>query len=137
MSSTVIVEENGRGRYQQDITVGDRHRLVADEPLDNGGEDAGPAPFDLLLAGLGACTAMTVRMYAERKEWPLKHVEVVLRMDKVEDESGHKVDRIERIITLEGDFTGEQRQRLLEIAGKCPVHRILQHPLRIDSRLSE
>lgn len=137
MSSTVIVEENGRGRYQQDITVGDRHRLVADEPVDNGGEDVGPAPFDFLLAGLGACTSMTVRMYAERKEWPLKHVHVALRFDKVEDENGHKVDRIERIITLEGDFTEEQRQRLLEIANKCPVHRILQSPLRIDSRLAE
>lgn len=137
MSHTVIVRENGLGRYQQDITVGERHRLVADEPVAVGGGDAGPAPFDFLLAGLGACTAMTVRMYAERKEWPLKQVSVSLRMDKVEDESGQKVDRIDLVVTLEGDFSPEQRQRLLEIAEKCPTHRILEKPLRIDSRLSE
>jgi len=137
MSHTVIVKENGRGRYQQDIIVGDRHQLVADEPVSNGGEDVGPAPFDFLLAGLGACTSMTLRMYAERKEWPLEHVHVTLHFDKVEDENGHKVDRIERIITLDGSLTPEQRQRLLEIANKCPTHRVLQQPLRIDSCLSE
>jgi putative redox protein len=137
MSHTVIVRENGLGRYQQDITVGERHRLVADEPVAVGGGDVGPAPFDFLLAGLGACTAMTVRMYAERKEWPLKQVSVSLRMDKVEDESGQKMDRIDQVVTLEGDFSPEQRQRLLEIAEKCPTHRILEKPLRIDSRLSE
>ncbi|HZX33333.1 MAG TPA: OsmC family protein [Rhodocyclaceae bacterium] len=137
MSQTVIVKENGLGRYQQDVIVGDRHRLVADEPVSNGGEDAGPAPFDFLLAGLGACTSMTVRMYAERKEWPLKHVSVQLRFDKVEDDKGHKIDRIERVITLEGDLSPEQRERLLEIANKCPTHKVLQQPLRIDSRLGE
>lgn len=137
MSHTVVVKENGRGRYQQDIIVGDRHRLVADEPVDNGGEDAGPAPFDFILAGLGACTSMTVRMYAERKEWPLEHVNVALRFTKVADGSGHKADAIERIITLHGPLTHEQRQRLLEVANKCPTHRLLQQPLRIDSRLSE
>lgn len=137
MSQTVIVKENGLGRYQQDIIVGDRHRLVADEPVSNGGEDIGPAPFDFLLAGLGACTSMTVRMYAERKEWPLEHVSVQLHFDKVEDENGHKIDRIERVITLEGDLSPEQRARLLEIANKCPTHKILQQPLRIDSQLAE
>lgn len=137
MSQTVIVKENGLGRYQQDIIVGDRHRLVADEPVSNGGEDVGPAPFDFLLAGLGACTSMTVRMYAERKEWPLEHISVQLHFDKVEDENGHKIDHIERVITLEGDLSPEQRARLLEIANKCPTHKILQQPLRIDSQLAE
>lgn len=137
MSRTVIVKENGHGRYQQDIIVGDRHRLVADEPPEVGGDDMGPAPFEFLLTSLGACTSMTVRMYAQRKEWPLKHVEVAVRLDKQEDESGHKVERIERVITLEGDLSDEQRQRLLEIANKCPTHRFLQQPARIDSRLAE
>ncbi|HJW26124.1 MAG TPA: OsmC family protein [Rhodocyclaceae bacterium] len=137
MSRTVIVKENGHGRYQQDIIVGDRHRLVADEPVEVGGDDMGPAPFDFLLASLGACTSMTVRMYAQRKEWPLKQVQVAVRLDKREDESGHKVERIERVITLEGDLSDEQRQRLLEIANKCPTHRFLQQPARIDSRLAE
>lgn len=137
MSRTVIVRESGHGRYQQDIIVGDRHRLVGDEPVEVGGDDMGPAPFDFILAGLGTCTSMTVRMYAQRKEWPLKHVAVAVRLDKLEDESGHKVERIERVITLEGDLSDEQRQRLLEIANKCPTHRFLQQPARIDSRLAE
>ncbi|MBS1189052.1 MAG: OsmC-like protein [Rhodocyclaceae bacterium] len=137
MSHIVVVKENGLGRYQQEIIVGDRHRLIADEPVESGGDDMGPAPFDFLMAGLGACTSMTLRMYAERKEWPLEAVSVTLRFDKVADESGHKADRIERVIALAGNLTPEQRQRLLEIADKCPTHRVLQAPLRIDSRLAE
>lgn len=135
MSYTVIVTENGRGRYQQEVVVREHHHLIADEPISVGGEDAGPAPYDFLMAGLGACTAMTVRMYAERKQMALKSVSVALRFDKVEAE-GHKVDRIELAIALDGDLSPEERQRLLEIANKCPTHRVLEQPLRIDSHLT-
>lgn len=134
MSYTVIVSENGRGRYQQEIVVGGRHRLLADEPEEAGGDNAGPSPFDFLLAGLGACTSMTVRMYAERKQWPLDRVSVALRFEKVES-GGKKSDRVVLEITLEGNLSGEQRQRLHEIAGKCPTHRLLAHPLAIESHL--
>lgn len=136
MSYAVIVTENGRGRYQQEVVIRERHHLIADEPQSVGGEDAGPAPFDFLMAGLGACTAMTLRMYAERKQMPLDKVSVALRFDKIEVD-GRKTDRIEFAISLDGDLTPEQRQRLLEIADKCPTHRVLAQPLRIDSRLAD
>lgn len=136
MSQTVIVSENGQGRYQQEIVVGGRHRLLADEPVDVGGDDAGPAPFDFLLAGLGACTAMTLRMYAERKQWPLRQVSVALRFEKTAGE-GRPGERIVVEITLGGELDDTQRQRLLEIAGRCPTHRVLAQPLAIESRLLE
>lgn len=123
MSGIVIVAENGKGRYQQVVTAG-QHQLLADEPESLGGSDAGPAPFDLVMSGLGACTSMTLRMYAERKGLPLERISVALSHDKV-DIDGTNRDRISRQITLEGDLNDEQRQRLLEIANKCPVHRLL------------
>lgn len=135
MSDVVIVAENGQGRYQQEVRVG-QHRLLADEPVSVGGGDAGPAPFDFLMAGLGACTSMTLRMYAERKELPLTGVSVVLSHEKVEVD-GKLRDRITRKITLSGELTPAQRQRLLEIAEKCPVHRALTQSLLIDSALVE
>lgn len=133
--SGVVVAENGQGRYQQDITVG-QHVLIADEPLSVGGEDAGPAPFDFLMAGLGACTSMTLRMYAERKGLALTRVSVALSHEKI-DVEGKPRDRINRTITLEGELSEEQRQRLLEIAEKCPLHRALSQPLLITSSLAE
>lgn len=129
----VVVAESGRGRYQQDVQVG-QHRLVADEPASMGGGDSGPAPFDFLLTALGACTSMTLRMYAERKGLMLRRVSVELQHEKV-DIDGSRHDRIERRITLEGDLSPAERQRLLEIAEKCPVHRALSQPLLIESRL--
>lgn len=123
MSGIVIVAENGKGRYQQVVTAG-QHQWLADEPESLGGSDAGPAPFDLVMSGLGACTSMTLRMYAERKGLPLERISVALSHDKV-DIDGTNRDRISRQITLEGDLNDEQRQRLLEIANKCPVHRLL------------
>lgn len=132
MSGTVLVAENGLGRYQQSVTVGD-HQLIADEPASMGGSDAGPAPFDFVMAGLGACTSMTLRMYAERKGLPLEKVEVALRLHKRDGESR---DCIERKITLTGALTVEQRQRLLEIANKCPVHRALAPSFELDCVLT-
>jgi uncharacterized OsmC-like protein/alpha-beta hydrolase superfamily lysophospholipase len=130
-SPVVVVRETRRGRFQQEVTVG-RHRFLADEPAGVGGLDSGPGPYDLLLAGLGACTAMTLRLYAERKALPLEQVTVELRHDRIhaadcescETKEG-MIDRIERAITLRGRLDATQRQRLMEIADKCPVHRTL------------
>ncbi len=126
----VVVSESGRGPYGQRITAG-RHVFSADEPVPVG-HDTGPSPYDLLLAGLGACTSMTLQMYAARKKWPLERVSVSLRHSRIhaadcancETESG-QLDRIERVIQLTGSLDAEQRQRLLEIADRCPVHRTL------------
>jgi putative redox protein len=101
--------------YSVQITSG-RHTLTADEPAASGGQDAGPAPYDLLLAGLGACTAITLRMYAQRKQWSFRSLQVDLRFEK-KTERGH----IERIVTIDGELSAEQRQRLAEIAEKTPV----------------
>lgn len=133
MSGTVIVRENKQGRYQQEVIVGE-HRLLADEPVSIGGNDAGPAPFDFVLAGLGACTSMTLRMYAERKELPLRNVQVELSHSKVKID-GIARDCIQRTITLEGELSAEQRQQLLEIANKCPVHRALSQSFQLDCAL--
>ncbi|MFZ2973013.1 MAG: OsmC family protein [Ferribacterium limneticum] len=132
--SGVVVAENGQGRYQQAVTVG-QHQLIADEPVSMGGGDAGPAPFDLIMAGLGACTSMTLRMYAERKGLALTHVSVALSHEKITLDSVAR-DRIERTITLAGDLTPEQRHRLLEIANKCPVHRALTQSFVIESTVT-
>ena len=132
--SRLTVSENGAGRYQQTVRSG-RHELKADEPVDAGGEDAGLAPYDFLMAALGACTSMTLRMYAERKELPLRQVTVELSHHKVEID-GVKRDCIQRSITLDGDLTAEQRQRLLEIANKCPVHRALSQSFLLDCSLT-
>jgi putative redox protein len=132
----VTVSENGKGRYQQTVSAG-QHTLIADEPLSVGGADAGPAPFDYLLAALGACTSMTLRMYAEIKKLPLTGISVALSHKKIDVEGKGKVDHVERIITLSGDLSPEQRARMLEIANKCPMHRTLRSEIRIDSALTE
>ena len=137
----MIVRETGAGRFIQEIAAGP-HTLRADEPLDVGGDDTGPGPYDLLLAGLGACTSMTLRIYAERKGWPLDRVSVRLKHDKIhaqdcadcETKAG-RLDRIGRELTLEGDLSAEQRAKLLEIADKCPVHRSLTSEIKIETGL--
>ena len=136
-AKTVLVRETGQGRFQQEITVG-THRFLADEPVEVGGLDSGPGPYDLLLAGLGACTAMTLRLYAERKTLPLERVTVRLNHSRIhaadcadcETKDG-MLDRIERAITLRGALDAEQRRLLLEIADKCPVHRTLTSEIDI------
>jgi putative redox protein len=135
MSVQVIVRENGQGRYQQEVIAG-QHRLLADEPVSVGGADAGPAPFDYLMAGLGACTSMTLRMYAERKGMNLRQVSVTLVHDKPTID-GMARDRVRRTITLDGDLSGEERARLLEIANKCPLHRAISQPMAIETELAD
>jgi putative redox protein len=131
----VRVEESG-SKLRQSIRVG-KHELVADEPVAKGGHDEGPTPYELLLAGLGACTSMTLRMYADHKQWPLEHVAVRLRHSKVVAESKKgKIDRIERDLELRGDLTEEQRTRLAEIANRCPVHRTLHGEKETVTRLT-
>jgi uncharacterized OsmC-like protein len=140
-AGTVIVRETRRGLFQQEIIAG-RHRLTADEPVNVGGLDSGPGPYELLLAALGACTSMTLRLYADRKKLPLARTEVRLRHSRIyatdcaecETKEG-MLDRIERIITLEGDLDADARKRLLEIADMCPVHRTLKS--EIDIRTTE
>lgn len=137
----VCVSESGDGRYVQHVRMG-RHLAVADEPPEMNGDDQGPNPYEYLLAGLGSCTSMTIRMYAELKKMPLTRVSVWLRHSKIdaatcadcETRSG-QVDQIERVITLEGELSDEQRTRLLEIAKRCPVYRTLQSEVRVTSRL--
>lgn len=138
----VKVVETGEGKFTEHLLDG-RHHLLADEPVASGGNDHGPGPYELLLMALGACTAMTLRLYAGRKQWPLTKIGVRLRTDKIhaEDcadcETKHgMLDRIELVIELEGPLDGAQRQRLLEIANMCPVHRTLTSEIVITSRLA-
>lgn len=141
---TVVVAENEIGRFSQSVSVNSHHQLFADEPESYGGNDSGPSPYDLLLAGLGACTSMTLRMYAEHKEIPLEHVSVTMKHGKIHavdcaecQTTTGKVDRIEREIEIVGDLDDATRQRLLEIADKCPVHKTLHSEVNIVSHLKD
>ena len=127
-----------RGLYSKD------HHFLADEPISYGGGNLGPSPYDLLLWSLGACTSMTIRMYANRKKWPLDDIVIDLKHDKIHAEdcvdceaTDGKVDVIERMISFKGDLSDEQIQRLLEIADRCPVHRTLENNPHIRTRLAD
>lgn len=133
---TVTVVESGNGPYGQFITAG-RHVMGADEPVELGGMDTGPDPYELLLSALGACTAMTLRMYATRKKMKLSRVEVRLRHAQRAAASGGLTDKFERRIALFGELSAEDRQRLLEIADKCPVSQTLQRNSLVDTALAE
>jgi len=141
MDLKTVVVRGRAGELRQDVQSG-RHQLVVDEPVADGGTDAGPTPYDLLLAALGACTAMTVRMYARRKGWPLDDIEVRLRHEKIhardcaecETKEG-RLDHVEREIALHGSLDASQRARLLEIANRCPVHRTLVSEIHVSTRL--
>jgi uncharacterized OsmC-like protein len=138
--SEVTVQGSAAG-FAQTITAG-RHYFNSDEPIDAGGADSGPSPYDLLLSALGSCTSMTLGVYARRKQWPLESVTVWLRHSRVyatdcaecETKEG-LLDRIEVEIQLVGKLTEEQRIKLLEISNKCPVHRTLVHEINIQTRL--
>ena len=140
-AGAVVVAENGIGPFGQDIAAGG-HRLRADEPASVGGLDRGPTPYQLLSSALGTCTTMTLRMYAERKQWPLERASVTVRQAKIHasdcaecDTRDGKIDSFEREIELVGPLDREQRARLLEIADKCPVHRTLHREVRVTTTL--
>lgn len=122
--------QGGEERYAQAISAR-RHALAADEPTSHGGKDAGPTPYELLLSGLGACTSITLRMYAERKGWDVGAVSVSLELFKDGD-----VDRVERTVSFTKPLTDEQRARLLEIAGKTPVTKTVMHGATIRTTIS-
>jgi len=139
----VVVKLSGEDEFTTNIQAGP-HGLVADEPESVGGNDFGPDPYELLNSALGACTAMTLQMYARRKGWDLQDVTVHLSHSKETayfqdaQDSGNaksKIDRFERIIELEGDLDDEQRQRLLQIADRCPIHRTLESPQEFVTKL--
>ena len=142
-NTIVEVEETLDGLYMQNMRSGS-HVLVADAPESVGGNDAGPGPYEYLLMGLGACTSMTLRMYAERKQLPLERVQVRLSHNRIHAEDCSdcetregKVDEITREISLEGELSDEQKQRLLEIADLCPVHRTLTSEIKVRSELAD
>ena len=133
----IVVRETRAGKFQQTVSIGP-HRLLADEPVAAGGDDTGPGPYDYLLAGLGACTSMTMRLYADRKSLPLQRVTVTLNHSKIHAEDCAEcetrvgmLDQIERVIAMEGPLDAEQRSKLMEIADKCPVHRTLTSEIHI------
>ena len=126
----VLVEETGAGKFQVQVSV-HGSRFVADEPADVGGLGSGPSPYELVSAGLGACTSMTLRLYAERKGWPLQRTRVAVRHDKIAGQV--PPDTFTRQIALEGPLDAEQTARLLEIADKCPVHRTLEGGSRVTT----
>jgi uncharacterized OsmC-like protein/pimeloyl-ACP methyl ester carboxylesterase len=139
----VVVRETRNSKFQQTISTGP-HRLLADEPVAAGGEDNGPGPYDFLLAGLGACTSMTMRMYADRKSLPLERVTVTLKHQKIHAEDcaecetkAGMLDQIDRVIAMEGALDAEQRKKLMEIADKCPVHRTLTSEIRIVTQAAD
>jgi len=140
-SEQVIGSLDSEGGFSTPLRIG-RHYLMADEPESYGGNDFGPSPYELLSAGLTACTVMTLQLYARRKGWPLEHVEAHTSHDKIHVEDCEqnerpeaKIDTFRISLNIEGDLTEEQTKRLMEIAHRCPVHRTLTSPSRIEVRL--
>ena len=139
----VVVRETRNSKFQNAVIVGPHH-LLADEPAAVGGEDTGPGPYDYVLAGLGACTSMTMRMYAERKSLPLERVTVTLSHNKIHAEDCAEcetkvgmLDQFDRVIAMEGPLDAEQRKKLMEIADKCPVHRTLTSEIHIVTKAAD
>jgi len=138
-----VVRETRASKFQQTVSIGP-HRMLADEPAAAGGEDSGPGPYDFVLAGLGACTSMTMRLYADRKSLPLERTTVTLKHSKIHAQDCAEcetregmLDQIDLVIGMEGNLDAEQRKRLLEIADKCPVHRTLTSEIRIVTRAAD
>jgi len=139
----VVVRETRNSKFQQTVAMGP-HQILADEPVAAGGEDSGPGPYDFLLAALGACKSMTMRLYADRKSLPLERATVTLSHSKIHAQDCAEcetregmLDQIEVAIGLEGALDADQRKRILEIADKCPVHRTLTSEIRIVTRAAD
>ena len=133
IGTTCTSAEIGKDHYSTEIRAGN-HTIISDEPVALGGEDKGLNPNELFLASLGSCTAITLRMYADRKEWPVDRILVDLKMDIVKS-SGAQTTYVKKHITIIGDITQEQKQRMLKIADSCPLHRIMTNPIVISSNL--
>ena len=134
-TKTKIQATIGRETYTSRLTMRG-HTLLGDEPIENGGKDAGPTPTELVLSGLASCTVSTLRMYADKKGWNVDRIKVDLSILTVKTETGQSA-QIESVIAITGDVTEEQKQRMLDIARKCPVHKLLTNPIRIDSNLRD
>lgn len=141
IDASITVKSSDKGHYAQDIIIG-KHLLIGDEPVAVGGNDLGPSPYDYLLAALGTCTSITLRMFADLKGIPLTSVSVKLAHTKIYatdcaecENANSKIDHIQRNIYLSGDLSPEQRHKLLEIANKCPVHRTLSSKMIITTKL--
>ncbi len=133
MGNKVTVKERAGGIYTQDV-LARGHRLYADEPEDLGGADLGPSPFEFVLAGLGSCTTITLRMYAQRKKWPVSHISVDVAYKK--SGFGAEIKSVfTRKITIEGDLDEVQLKRMMAIADKCPVHKMLEAETEIRTEL--
>ncbi len=124
-----VVATIGMDAYRTKLDMG-VHVLYADEPVDDGGQDAGPTPHDFLKMGLASCTAITLRMYANRKAWPVEQIRVRVYMEKIEEKT-----IFHRAIELQGNLDETQRKRLLQIANACPVHKTLTHPIEVSTLL--
>ena len=140
---TVRVSEDDTKGFRQFVSIDGKFQFLADEPLSFGGTNSGPNPYQFLAVGLGACTSMTIRMYNRRKKWPLEHIEVDVYHAKTHaqdcegcEEKGTKIDVFDRVIRLRGPLTNEQKNRLLEIADKCPVHKTLEAQSKINTSLA-
>ncbi len=140
-ATVVTVSEAGPGQFAEVVRAG-RHVLSADEPFAAGGTDTGPGPYEYLVAALGTCTTMTLRMYVKRKNWPVGRITVKVAHDRIHAEDcgdcetkDTRLDRMTRTIRFEGDLDDDQRRKLLEIADKCPVHRTLTSEIRIVTAL--
>lgn len=133
MSNSTVRARIGATDYLVDLEDGAGHAWSADEPSDKGGGDTAPTPYDLVLGGLGACTAITLRMFARRKQWPLETVEVELALEPPATAGG--MATITRRIHLAGALDEAQRERLLKVANGCPVHNLLVGPVEIDTSL--
>ena len=134
----VLVKTTDTEHYKQQIKAG-KHSFVADIPIDKGGEETGPDPHELLLASLGACTSVTLQMYAKKKGWDLKHVTVDLTQEEIDDpaDQSKKLTKITRSINVDGNLTQEQVDTLKSIADKCPIHKLLSGPKQINTEISK
>lgn len=134
MASPVTVTERPGGKYTLDVDNG-RHKLYADEPLNFGSADLGPSPFEYLCASLGSCTAITLRMYAGRKKWEIENISVTVTHSLRKTSDNETKNVFSRVLNVKGDLDADARGRLVEIANKCPVHKMLEHGNLVETEL--